>query len=295
MPIGRNCTSGAATCRNRAGRRTCAQTNPGSQSRCTAYSKDWRKSVVLEIERSFSAALLWQRSARWNGGNCNPSFGRFAPLRRGGLEDREQNRPVRAIERRQHALHSRVGDRIGRAAIFSVVGISPPATVRPQALHNRFEMRDFGLDQDALFLIVRVRQPGVEFQDFGIEHSDNMQKSVRSRRFATSAAHLHIPATHRALKFALGSAAAMLSSIPHQLFIAFPVFAVRLAHMRCLITPIRSTPDASLSLRPYTIKLSPQPHAPLALGLSNTNPAVKSSSTQSIVEPTRYSTLAPSM
>ena len=38
---------------------------------------------------------------------------------------------------------------------------------------------------------------------------------------------------------------------------------------------------------PYTVKLSPHPHAPFALGLLNTNPAVKSSSTQSIVEPIR--------
>jgi hypothetical protein len=37
-----------------------------------------------------------------------------------------------------------------------------------------------------------------------------------------------------------------------------------------------------------TVKLSPQPQAPLALGLSKTNPAVKSSSTQFIVDPIRY-------
>lgn len=37
----------------------------------------------------------------------------------------------------------------------------------------------------------------------------------------------------------------------------------------------------------HTIKLSPQPHAPLALGLSNTKPAAKSSSHQSITLPTR--------
>ena len=37
----------------------------------------------------------------------------------------------------------------------------------------------------------------------------------------------------------------------------------------------------------YTMKLSPQPQAPLALGFSNTKPAVKSSSRQSIVLPTR--------
>ena len=36
-----------------------------------------------------------------------------------------------------------------------------------------------------------------------------------------------------------------------------------------------------------TVKLSPQPHMPLALGFWKTKPAVKSSSTQSIVEPTR--------
>ena len=36
-----------------------------------------------------------------------------------------------------------------------------------------------------------------------------------------------------------------------------------------------------------TVKLSPHPHAPLALGFSNTKPAAKSSSTQSIVEPIR--------
>jgi len=42
----------------------------------------------------------------------------------------------------------------------------------------------------------------------------------------------------------------------------------------------------ALSAR-QTIKLSPQPHAPFALGFSNTNPAVKSSSTQSIVDPMR--------
>ena len=33
------------------------------------------------------------------------------------------------------------------------------------------------------------------------------------------------------------------------------------------------------------MKLSPQPHAPLAFGFSNTKPAAKSSSTQSIVLP----------
>src|SRR5437667_4600625 len=36
-----------------------------------------------------------------------------------------------------------------------------------------------------------------------------------------------------------------------------------------------------------TVKLSPQPQAPLALGLSNTKPAAKSSSRQSMTEPTR--------
>src|SRR5215208_1596648 len=36
-----------------------------------------------------------------------------------------------------------------------------------------------------------------------------------------------------------------------------------------------------------TVKLSPQPQAPLALGLSNTKPAAKSSSRQSITGPTR--------
>ena len=35
------------------------------------------------------------------------------------------------------------------------------------------------------------------------------------------------------------------------------------------------------------VKLSPQPQAPLALGLSKTKPAAKSSSTQSMTEPTR--------
>ena len=44
-----------------------------------------------------------------------------------------------------------------------------------------------------------------------------------------------------------------------------------------------------------TVKLSPQPQLPLALGLLKTKPAVKSSSTQSIVDPTRYRTDAPSM
>lgn len=44
-----------------------------------------------------------------------------------------------------------------------------------------------------------------------------------------------------------------------------------------------------------TVKLSPQPQAPLALGLVNTKPAVKSSSTQSMVDPIRYRTDAPSM
>ena len=36
-----------------------------------------------------------------------------------------------------------------------------------------------------------------------------------------------------------------------------------------------------------TVKLSPQPQLPVALGFWNTKPAVKSSSTQSIVEPIR--------
>ena len=36
-----------------------------------------------------------------------------------------------------------------------------------------------------------------------------------------------------------------------------------------------------------TVKLSPQPQAPLAFGFSNTKPAAKSSSRQSIVEPMR--------
>ena len=36
-----------------------------------------------------------------------------------------------------------------------------------------------------------------------------------------------------------------------------------------------------------TVKLSPQPQLPLAFGFANTNPAAKSSSTQSIVDPTR--------
>src|SRR5690606_34741260 len=35
----------------------------------------------------------------------------------------------------------------------------------------------------------------------------------------------------------------------------------------------------------YTVKLSPQPHAPFALGFSKTNPAEKSSSTQSMTLP----------
>ena len=48
-------------------------------------------------------------------------------------------------------------------------------------------------------------------------------------------------------------------------------------------------------VRGHTMKLSPQPQAPLALGFSNTKPAEKSSSTQSITLPTRYNTLAPSM
>src|SRR3546814_20355537 len=39
-----------------------------------------------------------------------------------------------------------------------------------------------------------------------------------------------------------------------------------------------------------TVKLSPQPQLPLALGFSNTNPAVKSSSRQSMTEPIRYKT-----
>ena len=38
---------------------------------------------------------------------------------------------------------------------------------------------------------------------------------------------------------------------------------------------------------PHTMKLSPQPQAPLALGFSNTKPAVKSSSRQSMTLPTR--------
>jgi hypothetical protein len=41
------------------------------------------------------------------------------------------------------------------------------------------------------------------------------------------------------------------------------------------------------SVSRQTVKLSPQPQAPLALGLAKTKPAVKSSSTQSIVEPMR--------
>lgn len=36
-----------------------------------------------------------------------------------------------------------------------------------------------------------------------------------------------------------------------------------------------------------TVKLSPQPHAPLAFGFSNTKPAAKSSSTQSMTLPIR--------
>ena len=39
--------------------------------------------------------------------------------------------------------------------------------------------------------------------------------------------------------------------------------------------------------RGHTMKLSPQPQAPLALGFSNTKPAVKSSSRQSITLPMR--------
>ena len=46
--------------------------------------------------------------------------------------------------------------------------------------------------------------------------------------------------------------------------------------------------------RGQTVKLSPHPHAPLALGLAKVKPAAKSSSTQSMVDPTRYSTDAPS-
>ncbi len=38
---------------------------------------------------------------------------------------------------------------------------------------------------------------------------------------------------------------------------------------------------------PQTVKLSPQPHMPLAFGLSKTKPAVKSSSFQSIRLPMR--------
>lgn len=43
--------------------------------------------------------------------------------------------------------------------------------------------------------------------------------------------------------------------------------------------------DTGRPWRPYTMKLSPQPQAPLALGFSNTKPAVKSSSRQSITLP----------
>lgn len=39
--------------------------------------------------------------------------------------------------------------------------------------------------------------------------------------------------------------------------------------------------------RGHTMKLSPQPQAPLALGFSNTKPALKSSSRQSITLPIR--------
>ena len=41
------------------------------------------------------------------------------------------------------------------------------------------------------------------------------------------------------------------------------------------------------SANDQTVKLSPQPQEPFAFGLSNTNPAAKSSSRQSMIEPIR--------
>ena len=52
---------------------------------------------------------------------------------------------------------------------------------------------------------------------------------------------------------------------------------------RCPYRPIRAQDGAD----DQTVKLSPQPQLPLALGFSNTKPAVKSSSLQSITEPMR--------
>ena len=49
---------------------------------------------------------------------------------------------------------------------------------------------------------------------------------------------------------------------------------------------------SALSL-PQTLKLSPQPQAPFAFGFSKTKPAAKSSSTQSMTLPIKYSTDAP--
>ena len=70
--------------------------------------------------------------------------------------------------------------------------------------------------------------------------------------------------------------------LPVLLIIGFFVWMQRRAQGQSGGPSHRPLPESN-----QTVKLSPQPQAPLALGLSKTKPAAKSSSFQSIVEPTR--------
>src|SRR3569832_613776 len=63
--------------------------------------------------------------------------------------------------------------------------------------------------------------------------------------------------------------------------------AALITNSRRIVSLLRRRALAEPSESPQTVKLSPQPQDPLALGFSNTKPAAKSSSRQSIVEPIR--------
>src|SRR3569623_479856 len=63
--------------------------------------------------------------------------------------------------------------------------------------------------------------------------------------------------------------------------------AALVTNSRRIVSLLRRRALAEPSESPQTMKLSPQPQEPLAFGYSNTKPAAKSSSRQSIVEPIR--------
>lgn len=58
-------------------------------------------------------------------------------------------------------------------------------------------------------------------------------------------------------------------------------------HLAPALRPRLGDPLSRERRAPHTMKLSPQPQAPLAFGFSNTKPAVKSSSRQSMTLPMR--------